>query len=63
MDTLPVYSVDALEQLDAVFGSYIPQPVTEEERRWFRLGQRSVVDTLKAAQKRSEEDSLNVRTL
>lgn len=58
METLPLYSADVVKHLDASFGSYLPTPVTPEQKMWFALGQRSIVDLLKQAQENAEDNIL-----
>lgn len=57
---LPLYSKDLIEQLDEAFPDKCPDKERDTDRDvWYKAGQRSVVNHLKARLKESEENIID----
>lgn len=57
---IPLYSKDLIEELDKAFPNCCPDKDKDTDRDvWFKAGQRSVVNHLKARLKESEENIFN----
>lgn len=56
MEHIPTYSDDLIKVLDETFGHFLPKPITPEQETWYRLGQRSVIDAIKAIKSREEAE-------
>lgn len=55
-ETLPVYSIDLIQELDKHFPEKHPSLSMPDREIWFRAGQRDVVNRLLTLMKKQEED-------
>lgn len=62
MESLPIYSVDLITQLDKLYPERCPDESTPERLIWIQAGQRSVVRGLLRQKADLEEDNGLTRT-